>query len=135
MRCDMKKRPVDHEGVPMTWTHPDTWLSYTQVTHSSYGAGAGFVLGKGIGVIDLDYCIRSDGSLTPLARKVLEDNPHAWVERSQSRQGLHVWGLLDGDVHIHESGYEVYAGDAKRFIWVTGDVFRGGSLHPLVLSQ
>lgn len=118
----------------LSWSHPDLWKSYTQVTHATYGTGSGFVLGEGIGVIDLDYCIMADGSLTPLAQNVLSRNEGAWVEYSQSGRGLHVWGLLDGDMHIKERGFEVYAGDAKRFIWVTGKVYRPGALLPLDTS-
>lgn len=131
VRCDARKRPVTPAGVPMAWTHPDSWMTFSNASKARYGAGRGFVLGEGIGVIDLDNCIADDGSLSPAAVELLERNSGAWVERSQSGRGLHIWGRISGDVYVKESGLEVYAGDRKRFMWVTGDTFRAGGLPVL----
>lgn len=126
VRCDGKKRPVSPDGALLLWSSPNTWRTYSNVKRNDYGMGMGFVLGDGIGVIDLDYCVRADGTLSPLAEAVLERNPDAWVEWSQSGRGLHIWGLLDGDTYVKERGFEVYSGNAKRFMWVTGKTYRRG---------
>lgn len=133
VRCDDRKRPVDASGRPMSWTDPSTWMTFLQASEASYGAGRGLVLGEGIGCIDLDGCIGRQGELSLVASNVLRRNPGAYVERSQSGRGLHVFGWL-GDVSFREKGYEVYGGaGAKRFIWVTGDEFRRGGMAPLVV--
>lgn len=131
-RCDARKRPVSDSGVPMSWNRPEAWGRYSVVSKAGYGVGNGFVLGDGIGVIDLDHCIAEDGSLSLLAENVLRRNPGAYVEVSQSGRGLHVFGMLP-DVSMRLDGYEVYGGEAKRFVWVTGDCFRPGELPPLVV--
>ena len=132
VRCDARKRPVSASGVPMSWNRPDAWGKYSVVSKADYGVGNGFVLGDGIGVIDLDHCIAEDGSLSLLAENVLRRNPGAYVEVSQSGRGLHVFGMLP-DVSMRLDGYEVYGGEAKRFVWVTGNCFRPGALPPLVV--
>lgn len=132
VRCDARKRPVSDSGVPMSWNRPEAWGRYSVVSKAGYGVGNGFVLGDGIGVIDLDHCISEDGSLSLLAENVLRRNPGAYVEVSQSGRGIHVFGMLP-DVSMRLDGYEVYGGEAKRFVWVTGNCFRPGELPPLVV--
>lgn len=131
VRCDERKRPVSASGALLLWSGADTWMSHSKALSAPYGAGLGYVLGEGIGVIDLDDCVRPDGSLSSLARGILEENPGAYVERSQSGRGLHVFGRISGNVCVRDAGLEVYAGDRKRFVWVTGDVFRAGGLPAL----
>lgn len=133
VRCDERKRPVGPDGVPVSWTDPSAWMTFLQASEASYGVGRGFVLGEGVGCIDLDDCIGSGGALSLVASNVLRRNPGAYVERSQSGRGLHVFGGL-ADVSVREKGFEVYGGSgAKRFIWVTGDEYRRGGLPDLVV--
>lgn len=86
------------------------------------------MLGDGIACIDLDHCVEPDGALSPLATRVLADNPHAWVELSLSGTGLHVWGLLPEGPGRTSPGLEVYS--RARFI-ALGTTYQAGGMHPL----
>lgn len=110
---------------------PSTWGSHRAATTAPRMAGIGYVLGDGIGCVDLDDCIDADGELSPLARTVLDLNPGAWTERSVSGRGLHVFGALPEAPGRRTRGLEVYS--RGRFIGLTQDVYRGGGLPALAL--
>lgn len=77
-------------------TDPRTWTSYAAARDSSVGTGVGFVLGDGIGCIDLDDALDAERNvISAVAEAVLQGNRGAWVEVSMSGRGLHVFGLLD----------------------------------------
>ncbi len=57
-------------------------------------------------------------------------NPEAWVERSHSGRGLHVWGLLDEGPGRTTKEIEVYS--RGRYI-ALGTTFRAGGLTALVV--
>lgn len=111
-------------------TDARTWTDYDTARNSAVGRGLGFVLGEGIGCIDLDDCFDAEGALSPLAERVLKANPSAWVERSQSGRGLHVWGLMDEAPGRRTKEIEVYS--VGRYI-ALGETFRPGGLAPLVV--
>lgn len=111
---------------------PRTWSSYTAARKSEVGTGLGYVLGDGIGCIDLDNCLDSAGVLSRLAAEVLGANPDTWVERSQSGRGLHVWGLLNEGPGRTTPDIEVYS--RGRYI-ALGTTFRSGGLAPLVIPE
>lgn len=113
-------------------TDARTWTTYEDARDSKVGRGLGFVLGEGIGCIDLDDCIDSEGALSPLAERVLRANPAAWIERSQSGRGLHVWGLMDEGPGRRTADIEVYS--RGRYI-ALGETFRPGGLAPLVVPS
>lgn len=108
-----------------------TWGTYAAAAASTVGHGLGYVLGAGVGCLDLDGCVAPDGALSPLAQQVLALNPHAWVETSMSGTGLHVFGLLDEAPGRRTPQLEVYS--RGRYIAMTGHVHQPGGLHPLVL--
>lgn len=108
-----------------------TWGSYADAQASTVGRGVGYVLGGGVGCLDLDHCIAPDCTLSALAQQVLTLNPHAWVEVSMSGTGLHVFGLLDEAPGRRTPQLEVYS--RGRYIAMTGTVHQPGGLHPLVL--
>src|SRR5699024_11063251 len=112
-------------------TDPRTWTTYAEARDTSIGTGVGFVLGDGIGCLDLDDALDADGRPSAFAAAVLAANPGAWVERSMSGRGLHVFGLLAEAPGRRTLGLELYSRD--RFIALTGDVFRVGGLVPLVV--
>lgn len=94
------------------------------------GTGVGFVLGNGVGCIDLDDALDERGEVvSAVALGVLAANPGAWVEVSMSGRGLHVFGLLAEAPGRRLDAIEIYS--RARFIALTGDVFRAGSLAPL----
>lgn len=113
-------------------TDPRTWSTYDAAKASTVGRGLGFVLGDGIGCIDLDHCIAEDGTLSALAEETLRLNPSAWVEKSQSGTGLHVWGLRAEAPGRRTKQIEVHS--VGRFI-ALGETFRPGGLAPLLLPD
>lgn len=129
------KRPIQTDGKPASTTQPATWATWDHVTApGAAGNGFGLMLGGGVVCIDLDHAITDTGDLTDTAQRVLDAAPGAWVERSMSGRGLHVFGTgfersgrrftsPDG------TGVEFYA--RERFIRVTGDTFRPGDLPVL----
>lgn len=94
----------------------------------------GFVLGGGIGGIDLDGCVSESGELNWQAREILRRTGPTWVELSPSGRGLHIWGLLDEGpgrvVDFEGQSVEVYS--SGRYFTVTGLPFEGA---PLVLAD
>lgn len=119
------KRPVTVEGRPASVTAPATWTSYQAAAASPVGDGLGFVLdGDGIVCVDLDHCLRSDGSVEPWAERILGSMPPTYVEVSISGTGLHVFGWAASIAgRRFGDGVEVYG--SGRFIAVTGRRFRG----------
>ncbi|WIE54218.1 bifunctional DNA primase/polymerase [Curtobacterium sp. MCBD17_003] len=136
VRFTKTKRPVTTTGRSASSTNPGTWSSHADAVASSKGEGIGFVLGDGIGCIDLDHCL-VDGDLADWARQVLADNPGTYVEVSRSGEGLHVFGLLpEGpgrNVRDGVRAIEWYS--VGRYIALTGRRFRGAPLQlaPLVV--
>lgn len=119
------KRPITLTGTPASTTDPTTWGHYAPVANGA----CGFMLGAGIGCIDLDHCIQPDGTLTPAAARIVAANPHAFIEISQSGTGLHIFGLRPEGPGLRRTGIEVYSWG--RFIRTTGHVYQLGDLHPL----
>ena len=115
------KRPVMPCGRAASSTDPSTWARYEDVQDGA-GDGYGVMLGGGLACIDLDGCL-VDGWLSPLAQRVLERNPGAYVEVSLSGNGLHIFGEFSEVSGIRRDGFEFYS--RARFIRVTGVVFRG----------
>ncbi|MGP9652001.1 hypothetical protein ACT3TP_16135 [Glutamicibacter sp. AOP38-B1-38] len=101
---------------------------------SPVGAGSGFVLGQGIGCIDLDHCF-DGGELLPWAAELVAANRGTYIEASMSGEGLHIFGLL-----AESPGYKIRDGrnievySSRRYIAVTGARFKGAPnvLAPLV---
>ena len=100
--------------------------------------GIGYRVSEGIGAIDIDYCIREDGSLNDVAASILSFFPDAYFERSPSGSGLRGFFRLSPDfaydktvyyINNRKHGLEVYLpGTTNRFVTVTGDVYRIGSV-------
>lgn len=84
--------------------------------------GLGFVLGDGIGCIDLDHCI-IDGRLTAWAIEILDSLPTTYTEVSPSGAGLHVWGLIPERPgrKVRRDGHSVETYSTGRYITVTGN--------------
>ena len=96
--------------------------------------GIGFRVSEGIGAIDIDHCIRPDGSLNDVAASILSFLKNAYFERSPSGTGLRGLFRLDADftydktryyINNRKYGLEVYfPGVTNRFVTLTGDVYR-----------
>ena len=101
--------------------------------------GIGFRVSDGIGAIDIDHCIRADGSLNDVAASILSFLKNAYFERSPSGTGLRGFFRLDSDftydktryyINNRRYGLEVYfPGVTNRFVTLTGDVYRTGEVE------
>lgn len=123
------KRPITPAGMPASSTNDATWSNFDDVQSGS-GDGFGFMLGDGFACLDLDNCFSSEGRLKTVAAAIVSDNPGAFIERSVSGRGLHIFGLLPPGRGRRMSGVEVYS--TARFIRTTGDVYQSGGLSKLV---
>jgi|LSQX01.3.fsa_nt_gb primase-polymerase (primpol)-like protein len=119
------KRPVTADGRPASSTDPSTWGPRANVADGPHG----FMLGAGFACIDLDGCIRAGGRVEPWARQILATVPTAFVERSVSGRGLHIFGLMPEGPGRNLGRAEYYS--KARFIRVTGEVHRPGVLVAL----
>ena len=100
--------------------------------------GIGYRVSEGIGAIDIDHCIREDGSLNDVAASILAIFPDAYFERSPSGSGLRGFFRLSPDfvydktvyyTNNRKHGLEVYLpGVTNRFVTVTGALYRAGSV-------
>ena len=100
--------------------------------------GIGYRVSEGIGAIDIDHCIREDGSLNDVAASILGIFPDAYFERSPSGTGLRGFFKLSPDfaydktvyyINNRKHGLEVYLpGVTNRFVTVTGDMLRNGAV-------
>lgn len=98
----------------------------------------------GVGAIDIDHCIREDGSLNDIAASVLAIFPGIYVEKSPSGTGLRAFFRVAPDyvfdkatyyINNRKLGLEIYVpGATNRFVTVTGDVYRAGTV-PLATEQ
>ena len=77
-------------GAWASVTDPTTWSTYEAA--SATGAPLGFVLGDGVGCIDLDACLDENGIPNEATRTLLAYYEGSYVEISPSGRGLHIWG-------------------------------------------
>lgn len=119
------KMPVQLNGRPASSTDPKTWVPYAKVAGEQR---KGFVLGEGIGCIDLDHCL-IDGVLTPAAERFLASLPDTYIEISPSGDGLHVFGLIPEGRGRRQviDGLFIETYSIGRYMTVTGNVFRGST--------
>lgn len=129
---DSAKRPINpRTGRLASSTNPDTWSSYTQAR--STRRPLGYVLGDGIGCIDLDHCIHADGTLTPAAQTIVNFYPHNWIEISPSGHGLHIWGTATPQPGFKREwrGQMIEFYSRGRYITITGRTYQHGTLEKL----
>lgn len=124
-----RKRPITPSGKPASSTDSATWSPLAAVDAAgARGDGLGFVLnGDGIACIDIDHCVRPDGSLEPWAARLVRRVPKTWIEVSPSGTGLHVWGIATVGTGRHvklPGGGQVEVYDRGRYITVTRAPYR-----------
>ena len=120
---------------------PDTFADFgTAMKAYAMGGfdGIGYRVSEGIGAIDIDHCIREDGSLNDVAASILGIFSSAYFEKSPSGTGLRGFFRLSPDfaydktvyyINNRAHGLEVYLpGTTNRFVTVTGDVYRSGTV-------
>lgn len=115
------KVPRQLDGRMASSTDPATWTSWTTVRGQAHH---GFMLGDGIGCIDIDHCLDAEGRLHPVvADLVAQLAAVTYIEVSPSGTGLHAFGYLDPGPgtrrHLgHGVSIEIYS--RERFMTVTG---------------
>ena len=145
---NITKVPYNAEtGAPAKSNDPATFTDFTTAmkAYAMGGAdgtpvyaGIGFRVSEGIGAIDIDHCIREDGTLNDVAATVLSMFNTTYFERSPSGTGLRGFFKLSTDftydktvyyINNRQHGLEVYLpGTTNRFVTVTGDVYRAGEV-------
>lgn len=136
VRRNKRKMPLTIDGRNASSTNPATWSSHTDASRSGVGTGLGFVLGDGVGCIDLDHCFEA-GSLASWAQEIVDRAPSTYMEVSQSGDGLHIFGLLpEGPGRsIRRDGSNVEFYSTGRYIAVTGNRFTDSSAKLADLSE
>lgn len=132
------KIPVraDQPEIGLSSASPERWTTLEAALaacrkHPDITAGIGFCLTglRGVVAIDLDGCSDLDGNPAPWAAEILSGaRQHGgYCERSPSGTGFRIFmqGVTE-DWTNHTQGIEVYAGNAARFVTVTGHELGGG---------
>lgn len=138
VRHSAVKVPLTTAGRPASSTDPGTWTTYVEARRSVVGAGMGYVLAAGDGIvcIDLDHVL-VDGRPTREVQELLTSLPATYVEVSPSGDGLHVWGRGDlprGRV-VRRDGWSIEAYGTGRYITVTGRRWPGSPSRLADLSE
>ena len=137
---DPKTGQLARTNDPSTFSDFATAMkTYALRSRSCQWDGIGFRVSDGIGAIDIDHCIRDDGSLNDVAASILSFLKNAYFERSPSGTGLRGFFRLDSDftydktryyINNRRFGLEVYfPGVTNRFVTLTGDVYRPGEVE------
>ena len=136
------KVPYNPRTGAMARTNDPSTFADFNTAMKSYAIGGwdgiGYRVSEGIGAIDIDHCIREDGSLNDVAASILGIFSTAYFERSPSGTGLRGFFKLSPDfaydktvyyINNRKHGLEVYLpGTTNRFVTVTGDMFRAGTV-------
>lgn len=123
VRRTASKRPVTVDGSAASSTDPETWSSFAEAKASTAGVGLGFVLGDGIGCIDLDHCFEG-GELTGWAKEAIDSitEPIIFTEVSQSGNGVHIFiEASEAPGRMIRDGRNIERYTAGRYIAVTGN--------------
>ena len=137
------KVPYDPRTRQMAKTNDPSTFADFKTAMKAYAIGGwdgiGYRVSEGIGAIDIDHCIREDGSLNDVAASILGIFSSAYFERSPSGTGLRGFFKLSPDfaydktvyyINNRKHGLEVYLpGTTNRFVTVTGDMFRPGTVE------
>lgn len=125
IRHDEEKRPLTVHGWYASVRKPTTWTTYGRARDSEVGVGMGFVLGDGIGCIDLDDVIDGRGELAEWARRYVDRfrDRAILIERSRSGRGVHIFLRMEEAKgrKLREGGRKIEIYSQGRYIAVTGD--------------
>jgi len=133
-------------GAKAQTDKPDTFTDFrTAMTAVAMGRYDGIgIRVESVGAIDIDHCIREDGSLNDVAASILAIFPDIYVEKSPSGTGLRAFFKVSPDyvfdkatyyINNRKLGLEIYVpGATNRFVTVTGNVYRDGGI-PLSMEQ
>ena len=136
VRYSAQKVPLTVGGRAASSTNPASWTTLDKARRARVGVGVGYVLGDGIGCIDLDDYFTGD-ELKPWAAEIIAANPDTFTEVSMSGRGLHVFGLLpEGAGRVIRDGRKIEVYSVGRYIALTGRRFgdAAATLRPLNLD-
>jgi len=114
-----------------TWLTPDVAQAYATAWAPKFkdGTGVGIVIYEGsqLFCVDIDGCV-TDGVPSEFAQDIMAKFPGAYMELSQSKKGLHIFGLYKGVLPPHASKnthkhIELYT--RRRFIALTDHTLGG----------
>lgn len=109
---------------------PSSFTDFETACRAQGYDGIGLGIFEQIGAIDLDHCIRKDGTYTPEAFEIVE-LMHSYTEISPSGEGVHILFRAENFQYDaqqyymmnHAKGIEVYvAGATSKYVTVTGQV-------------
>ena len=132
------KKPYQTNGQPASSTDSATWTEFGKAL-LAYQAGGfdgiGFAVTTKAGIVgvDLDDCVKSDGTIAPEKRRIV-DRLNSYTELSPSGSGLRVFivGKMPGGRSGRRKGpVEVYA--EGRYLTVTGHVLN--EVHNAIINE
>lgn len=132
-----EKIPVraSHPQRGLSTARPEQWTTFEMALAAYLKDGATFSLGgigfcltdlRGIVAVDLDKCSDPEGNPEPWAASILGQAQMlgGYCERSPSGYGFRIFMQGNSrDWTNHIRGIEIYAGNAARFVTVTGHTF------------
>lgn len=105
----------------------NTWSNYETASRFMFNRrleGLAFVLTEGYVFIDIDHSVSSNGEFSDLTKRILDELPETYAEKSCSGKGVHLickGKLPENSMKRNDNiGLEMY--DTKRFVCITGDV-------------
>jgi len=119
--CDFRDGRVVSAHDPAYWT--DAWTALAAATNFGPGYGLAFVFTEtdDLWFLDIDNCLQSDNTWSPVAVALCGMFQGAAVEISQSGRGLHIFGSGRAPTHGTKNiplGLEFYT--KLRFVALTG---------------
>lgn len=119
--CDFRDGRVVSAHDPSYWT--DAWTALASATNFGTGYGLAFVFTEAddLWFVDIDNCLQTDNTWSPVAITLCEMFRGAAIEISQSGRGLHIFGSGRAPVHGTKNiplGLEFYT--KLRFVALTG---------------
>lgn len=128
----LTKEPFDAKtGYHAKSNDKATFCTYPELLHA-YGNydGIGIGLFDGYSAIDIDHCISDDGTISPMARDII-DECGSYTEKSPSGKGIRIiiktpngfeYDKQRYYIKNSERGLEIYVqGFTSRFVTMTGD--------------
>jgi hypothetical protein len=126
--CDFRDGRVVSAHDPAYWT--DAWTALAAATNFGPGYGLAFVFTEtdDLWFLDIDNCLQSDNTWSPVAVALCGMFQGAAVEISQSGRGLHIFGSGRAPTHGTKNiplGLEFYT--KLRFVALTGTSASGNA--------
>ena len=126
---DDRKIPISPHGGYASCSDSSTWTVFEHAAEiflqkSNVCRGFNVATGNGLGGLDLDDVIGSDGGLDDRYRRIL-GHLGSYTEFSPSRTGLHCFFIYTGEGPQNRKTKDVELYFRAHFLSVTGDVFEG----------